>query len=179
MQYFIRSNKERTLASKRAQEEALSRLPPYELFIVLYIRSSPPTRDDFHWSYYFHKTSGGFEYQVMNLNNRWIPDHGRTGGVLKANFLCVLIQIASIPQAKRDLLDETIRSRDKDITSNPGVTCRVWLMTILQRLIELGIVQCNDYNALEQECIAIGNEFSAGAAANNQPRPVVRSRVCL
>ncbi|KAB8271637.1 hypothetical protein BDV30DRAFT_213315 [Aspergillus minisclerotigenes] len=71
-----------------------------------------------------------------------------------------------------------MRSHDGDINSIPGVTCRVWVMTIIQKLIQNGIVLCNDCNALERECMGFGNQYNAAAAKNDQPRPVVKSKLC-
>lgn len=172
--------RERATAIKKAQEEALTRLQLNTLYIVLYIRSDPPELNDFHWGYYFHENpQGGLKYHMRSLGGGWIPDHGKTGGVFKSNFLCVLIQIASVPQAKHSQLDQIMISRDGDVNSIPGVTCRVWLMAILQRLIQHEIVRCSSVDALIQECMSTGNQHSAAAAKNNQPRPVVRSRLCL
>ncbi|PYI23212.1 hypothetical protein BO99DRAFT_470967 [Aspergillus violaceofuscus CBS 115571] len=174
------SGKERALAIRKSQEEALSRLPLNTLFIVLWIRSDPPRPNDFHWGYYFHNTvQGGWKYHMKNMSGGWIPDHGATSGVFKSNFLCTLVEIASVPVAKQEQLHQIMRSRDGDVNSIPGISCRVWLMVILQSLIEAGIVRCNRPEALQQECMAFGNQFSAGAAKNNQPRPVVRSQVTL
>lgn len=44
-----------------------------------------------------------------------MPDHGPTGGVFKSNFLCVLIQVGTIPEAARNTLDQTMRSHDSDV----------------------------------------------------------------
>ncbi|PYH75179.1 uncharacterized protein BO88DRAFT_356220 [Aspergillus vadensis CBS 113365] len=174
------SARERALAIKKSQEDALSRLPLNTLFIVLYIRSDPPRLNDFHWGYYFHDTAqGGWKYHMRNLGSGWIPDHGQTGGVFKSNFLCTLVEIASVPVAKQEQLHQIMRSRDGDVNSIPGVTCRVWLMVILESLIQAGIVRCNNAEALQQECISFGNRYSADAAKNSQPRPVVRSQVSL
>lgn len=72
-----------------------------------------------------------------------------------------------------------MRSRDRDVSSIPGVTCSVWLVVILEVLIQAGVVHCSSVEALQQECMAFGNQYSAGAATNTQQRPVVRSRMCL
>ncbi|KAK2865485.1 hypothetical protein FQN49_003524 [Arthroderma sp. PD_2] len=171
--------RERALAIKKTQEEALNRLPLNSLYIVLWIRSDPPQANNFHWGYYFHThKAGGFKYHMKNLGGGWIADHGPTGGVFKSNFLCVLIQIGSIPQAKEAELDQVMKSHDGDVNSIPGVTCRIWVLAILQRLAQQGLVRYSSRDALEQECMRIGNQYSAGAARNNQPRPVVRSEVC-
>ena len=37
------------------------------------------------------------------------------------------------------------------------VTCRVWLMTILQHLTQHEVVRCSSVDALLQECMTIGN----------------------
>ncbi|KAE8404950.1 hypothetical protein BDV37DRAFT_100279 [Aspergillus pseudonomiae] len=175
----VTNARQRGLEIKKLQEEALAQLPLNTLYIVLYIRSDPPRANDFHWGYYFHQTtSGGSKYHMRNLGGGWIPDHGPTSGVFKSNFLCVLIQIANVPEPKHAILDQTMRSRDDDVNQIPGVTCRIWLMTILQRLIEEGLVRCDDHQKLQDECMMFGNQYSATAASNSQPRPVVRSKLC-
>ncbi|PGH34386.1 hypothetical protein GX50_02753 [[Emmonsia] crescens] len=171
--------RERALEIKRLQEEALSKLPIGSLYIVLYLRSDPPEPNNFHWGFYFHTIpSGGTKYHVKNLGIGWITDHGDTGGVFKSNFLCVVIHIATVPQARHAQVDQTMKSLDGNINSIPGISCRVWLLSILQKLIQNGIVRCSSYTELEQECFTIGNDHSSRAADNDQPRPVVRSRVC-
>ncbi|DAA77655.1 TPA_exp: Uncharacterized protein A8136_6201 [Trichophyton benhamiae CBS 112371] len=170
---------ERALAIKKLQEEALSRLPLDSLYIVLWIRADPPVSNDFHWGYYFHTAKlKGHKYHMKNMGHGWIADHGPTNGVFKSNFLCVLIQIASIPPEKKSLVDQIMRSRDGDVNSIPGMSCRVWVLTIAEKLSENGLVRYTSRDALEQECFRVGNQYSAAAAENTQPRPVVRSEVC-
>nr|KMM72953.1 hypothetical protein CPAG_09243 [Coccidioides posadasii RMSCC 3488] len=71
--------RERASIIKKAQEDALARLPLNTLFIVLYIRSDPPQSNDFHWGYYFHTSAqGGLKYHMRNLGGGWFPDHGPT-----------------------------------------------------------------------------------------------------
>ena len=60
----------------------------------------------------------------------------------------------------RNTLDELMRSHDADVNMIPGVTCRVWLMKILQKLIQNGIVRCSNPDALQQECMSFGNQFA-------------------
>ncbi|KAI1946970.1 hypothetical protein LOZ12_002527 [Ophidiomyces ophidiicola] len=173
-------NKQKALAVKKSQEEALARLPLNMLYIALYIRSDPPNANDFHWGYYLHRQpTGGTKYHIKNLGAGWITDHGPTGGVFKSNFLYVLVQIANVPQARHVQLDQIMRMHDNQVNSIPNVTCRVWVLTILQELIQHGIVRCSNILALQQECLEIGNQHRAAAAQNNQPRPVVCSSVCL
>ncbi|KAJ9400228.1 hypothetical protein DTO282F9_2998 [Paecilomyces variotii] len=172
--------RERALAIKKAQEEALAQLPVDTLYIILYIRSDPPQPNDFHWGYYFHTSPrGGVKHHIRNLGGGWIPDHVSTHGVFKSNFLCALVRIATVPKANHSRLDQIMKSRDGDVNAIPGVTCRVWVMTILQTLIQNGIIRCSNVDALQQECMEFGNEYSAGAAKNDQPRPVVESRLCV
>ncbi|KAJ0421186.1 hypothetical protein BJY00DRAFT_312372 [Aspergillus carlsbadensis] len=174
------SQRERGLLIKKAQEEALARLPIDTLFIVLYIRNDPPQLNDFHWGYYLHTSPrGGVKYHVRGIGSGWIPDHGeRGGGVFKSNFLCVHVEIANVPSAQHALLDQIMRSHDADVNSIPGITRRVRLLTILEELAGAGLVRCGDIGALQEECMAFGNWYSDGAARNEQPRPVVRLTLC-
>ncbi|KAJ5778484.1 hypothetical protein N7520_001730 [Penicillium odoratum] len=159
--------RERATIIKKQQEDALARLPLNSLFIVLWIRSDPPRQNDFHWGHYFHTSAmGGTKYHMRNLGGGWMPDHGPTGGVFKSNFLCVLVQVAIVPGTLYGQLDQTMRSHDGDVNSIPGVTCR-------------GFARYSNVEALLQECMGIGNQYRASAAINQQPRPVVRSRLCL
>ncbi|KKZ61004.1 hypothetical protein EMCG_04340 [[Emmonsia] crescens] len=171
--------RERALEIKRLQEEALSKLPIGSLYIVLYLRSDPHEPNNFHWGFYFHTAiEGGTKYHIKNFGIGWITDHGQTSGVFKSNFLCVLVHIATVPQEKHAQVHQTMKSLDSNINSIPGISCRVWLLSILQMLIQHGIVRSSSYTELEQECFTIGNQHSSRAADNDQPRPVVRSRVC-
>lgn len=173
------TTREKANLIKQLQDEALRNLSPNTLYIVLYLRSDPPEPNNFHWGFYFHgEHVGGWKYHMRNLGDGWIADHGTSSGVFKSTFLCVLIQIADIPSAKRDQLDQIMRSRDGDVNSIPGMSCRVWLLEILHQLAQQGLVRCSDCKALEQECFRIGNHHSYGASKNNQPRPVVKSELC-
>lgn len=55
----------------------------------------------------------------------------------------------------------------------PGVTCRVWLLEVLPRLIGQGFVYYDNPEALMAECLAVGNKSKFEASANVQPHPVV------
>lgn len=173
--------KEQAAINRKLQEEARENLPINSLYICLFIRTAPPQPNTFHWSYYFHTdTAGGTKYHIQNLMERgWIADHGRTGGVFKSNFLAVVIQVGDIQQNARDQLDQIMRSHDHDVNEIPGVSCRVWALAIMRKLIEAGLVRCDlGIEKFEQECMAIGNQHRHAAEANEQPRPVVRSTVC-
>jgi hypothetical protein len=84
-----------------------------------------------------------------------------TGGVFKSNFLCVLVQIASIPADEEQRLDQLMRTYDGNVNSIPGVACRVWLFRILEVLVQGGLVRCADLQALEAECMDCGNQHPA------------------
>ena len=164
---------------KGAQEQALKDLPQRKLYIVLWIRADPPLPNDFHWGFYYHiHEGGGIKYHITNVGNGWVADYGPTGGVFKSNFLCVLIQVATIPAERAAQLDQIMRAYDQNLNGIPNVTCRVWLFRILEILVQHGLVRCSSLQDLQAECMEYGNQHSEGAAFNNQPRPVTVSRVC-
>lgn len=73
-----------------------------------------------------------------------------------------------------------MRERDGDLNEIPAVTCRVWLLVVLERLIGMGVVRCEGgVQGVERECLGFGNEFMEEAAGNVQPRPVVRAGGCF
>ena len=77
----------------------------------------------------------------------------------------------------------------------PGINCRVWLFMVLRRLVERGLLRLGNHSdddaaddddeddkynkisksleALQVECMRIGNEHMHSAALNVQPRPVI------
>jgi hypothetical protein len=167
------------LRIKQLQENALKNLPRKKLYIVLYLRSDPPIHSDFHWGFYYHKEStGGTKYHVKNIGSGWVPDHGPTGGVFKSNFLCVVIEIATIPPNKEQLLDQLMKTYDHNLNDTQGITCRVWVMKILALLVQHGLAACSDLPGLQAECFNFGNQHMATAVSNDQPRPVVVSIKC-
>ncbi|EMF09345.1 uncharacterized protein SEPMUDRAFT_166072 [Sphaerulina musiva SO2202] len=174
------SSRERSARIRRLQDLALASLPVRGLFIVLWIRSDPPGPNDFHWGLYFHRsgTDGGTKYHITNLSRGWINDHGSTKGVFKSSFLCVLIQIATIPLQAVVQMDGIARSKDRELNQIPGLTCRVWVMQIIAILRANSLVKCGDINALQNEIFQIGNRYRFGAINNDQPRPVTRSQLC-
>ncbi|KAJ5373676.1 hypothetical protein N7517_005682 [Penicillium concentricum] len=165
---------------KKKQAESLAGLPPNTLHISLYTRSDPPLPTDFHWAFYLHKgissTAGGTKYHVRGIGGGWIVGHEATNGIFAENFLCVIIQIATIPPLAHERVDEIMRSYDESLNSIPGITCRVWILTVLRILVDEGFVHC-DIGELERDCLKFGNEHSTAASVNEQPRPVVQSRV--
>jgi hypothetical protein len=165
------------LQIKLAQQQAFANLPPNQLYIVLYIRKDPPVENDFHWAFYYHKDSIGKKYHAKNLGAGWITDHGETNGLFKSWLLCVVITIASIPEHKEQQLDRIMRTYDSSINSILGISCRVWIFEILKILVQQNLVRCNDLQALEVECKSFGNQHMHTAAANEQPRPTVVSKL--
>lgn len=167
------------LRTKQLQESAQSALPQRKLYILLYIRSDPPISNDFHWGFYYHKSAaGGTKYHMRNLGAGWIAEHGSNGGVFKSQLLCVLVEIGSIPSDKEGTLDQIMRSVDGSANTIPGLTCRVWVFTILPLLIQAGLLRCNDLAGLQQECFNYGNSEMTSAASNEQPRSVSISSRC-
>ena len=165
---------------KRWQEAALEALPQRKLYIGLWLRDINPEPNNFHWGFYHHINKlGGTKYHMTNVSRGWIAGHGTTGGVFKSIFLCVLIQIGSIPAVREEEFDRIMRSYDDTVNSIPGVTCRVWIFTILPHLIEAGLLHCEDLDALQKECFDFGNAQAMSAVDNKQPRPVMVSSTCF
>ncbi|KAI9759964.1 MAG: hypothetical protein M4579_001997 [Chaenotheca gracillima] len=171
--------RENALKIKQMQEEALSALPERKLYIALWIRDDPPQTSDFHWGFYHHLVDlDGTKYHLRNLGSGWITDHGESRGLFKSQLLCVVIEIGSIPEDKEKLLDQIMRTYDHSANDIPNVTCRVWIFITLQLLVQNGLLKCDDLEALQQECLDFGNHYMRSAASNDQPRPVVVSKLC-
>ncbi|KAF2796642.1 hypothetical protein K505DRAFT_335024 [Melanomma pulvis-pyrius CBS 109.77] len=152
------------------------------LYIMLFLRTSPHTTNNFHWGLYLHRNpqQGGTKYHIKNQGSGWIADHGPTSGVLKSFLLVGLLQIAAIPNNWEDHVDQQLRTYDSVLNDLSDMTCRVWIFLVLALLQKevngYKILKCTDLTALEADIMAWGNQNAASADANHQPRPVSISK---
>lgn len=162
-------------------------LKPNSLYILLFIRDSPPRPNDFHWALYLHRdpASGGTKYHIKSEGSGWIADHGDAVAVMKSFLLVGAFRIADVPEDSNEHVDRTVRTYDDRLnTAVPGITCRVWLLRVLELLrgVEGGdggrVLRCEDVGALEGEVMRWGNENASSADLNVQPRPVADSVLC-
>ncbi|OQE17338.1 hypothetical protein PENSTE_c021G09850 [Penicillium steckii] len=162
-------------------QQYLSRLTPYGLYIVLWANDRPPQKYRFHWGLYFHTSpTQGLKYHIVNDDeDAWKAAHGETRGVFKSLQLCALVHIATIQPDARDDVDHIIKSLDGELNEYPGITCRVWVMMIVQLLACRRFLYCPLADDLEYECMEIGNCCQIDVITGRQPRSVIKSQVCF
>ncbi|KAF2463838.1 uncharacterized protein BDR25DRAFT_347000 [Lindgomyces ingoldianus] len=152
------------------------------LFVILFLRTSPHTTNNFHWGLYLHRFGkrGGTKYHIKQQGAGWITDHGNTAGVFKSFLLVGLFQIATIRDGWEDYVDQQLRTYDSSLNNSPNITCRVWVLWVLALLQKevngYKLLKCADLSALEAEIMEWGNANAAAADANQQPRPVAVSK---
>ena len=165
-------------SQKKIQEAAAKVLPGEKLYISLFIRDDPPKPDDFHWSLYYHQQdTRGWKYHFGNEGGGWMLDVGPVGCVFKSSFLCVLIEIASIPMSMKSQLDQLITSRNVGSNETPGFNRIRGLFMIVDALRSTGMLRCESLEALEEECLALGNHHMLTCAKAEQPRSWVASKL--
>ncbi|KAG8526060.1 uncharacterized protein KY384_000822 [Bacidia gigantensis] len=173
--------KNRGAEIKAAQDAALASLPDRALYIIMHFRKQDDP-SNFHWGYYYHRKNAlGSKYHFQNPGpggQGWLPGHASTHGVFRSFALTAVIQIAHVPVSKEAQLDAVMRSYDESHTTIPNMSCRIWLLAVLKRLVEAGLVRCKSIDALEEECRTIGAHHFSSALKNEQPRPVVVSTTC-
>ncbi|CZT17627.1 uncharacterized protein RCC_03464 [Ramularia collo-cygni] len=172
--------KTRRDAVSELQKNAYGSLPVGGLFIALFVSADPHQSDAFHWGIYHHATSfKGTKYHITGSAGRWIAAHSDARNTFKSQSLSVLVQIGQIPQSATDQLDQIMKSHDHELNNLPGLTCRVWVFTVVEKLVAAGLLtMTGTTSTLEDECKAYGNQLSSGDAQKDQPRPVVRSAIC-
>lgn len=181
-----RAPNNRAAKIRQDQEQALKTLTRYRLYISLYIRGDPPKENDFHWSLYYHNCNpttgpGGTKYHITGGDPVWTAEHGRVGNLFKDFLLCVVVEIGTVPDHAEDKAEAIFKSFDPFVNDKkklPSVTCRTWLMMVVQELANANLVYCQDIRALERECMDAGNMYMASAAENRQPRPLIQARTC-
>jgi len=93
-----------------------------------------------------------------------MADYQDTYGVLRSNFLIGLIRIAAIPANRFDYTKSLIESTPLNI---PGITCRVWVLDAIQRLMDAELFRCLGIGLLESEA---GNFGLIEDPRNSNPR---------
>jgi hypothetical protein len=71
-----------------------------------------------------------------------------------------------------------IQHDDAKLNMLSGLTCRVWVLRVWERLREGRFMDFDSLEALEREAFEFGNTHLESADAAFQPRPLVDSRVC-
>lgn len=158
-------------------------LRPGSLYIGLWARTDTFGPDAFHWGLYHHfwnsqgqtRQTQGRKYHIRNYNNYWIQDFGTTASAMNSLLLVCFIRIADIP-ADQDANLLTLLSGLPFNT--PGITCRIWVFNAIEALIMHRFMRPTNLQALEQEAWTFGQAFFNATVNNQQPRPVVDSRLC-
>lgn len=162
-------------------------LEPGGIYVALFVRGEANT---FHYSLYHHHSSckdakgrivtDGMQFSVNQLGVGWITAHERTAGVMNLLFLVGLVKIGSCEDSAE--LERLVRVEDDMLNEIPGVTCRVYTMRAIQRLLEASILR-SIFNAtleeIEEELrhFALAHEEDANMAI--QPRPLHFSKLFI
>ncbi|KAK2809689.1 hypothetical protein FQN50_003533 [Emmonsiellopsis sp. PD_5] len=165
-----------------------SSLTPSSLYVALYLRTDPPTPNDFHWALYHHLSphTGGIKHHIRNEGSgHWIPDHSPTVNIMKELLLVGLLRIAQVPEEMgREGLERAVGMFDGGLNGGEvgmTMTCRVWVVKVLGVLRGEGLFGdvVVDLGELEREVKGWGNGQAMGASANVQPRPVGELGLCF
>jgi len=150
------------------------------LYIILFVRSPEYDPDNFHWVLYLHQgpVKGGMKYHIKGEGDGWVTDHAVTAGVFKSFLLVGLLHIANVPKGWEDRANSIITEDDNRLNSIPGNTCRVWLLSALERLRDAGVLHCSNLVALEREVKDWGNSHQISAIDAQTPRPCGVSNLC-
>lgn len=136
------------LPSKEGDENQKANKPtPLEdladnsLYILLFCRADPGP-DNFHWALYLHRNaqSGGTKYHITGSEGRWLVAHETTRSVTRQFLLVCLIRVASAAIEQQELADRIIRQEDDTVNQIPGITCRIYVRRICERLKAAGLM---------------------------------------
>lgn len=176
----MHERKEFRAALLAKQDEALSALPTGGLYISMFC-TLPPPDPTYHWGFYLHM--GGVNGRVYHIHGStgqgWHSAHKDTHNALRSLSLTCYVKIGQIPTHAFDRLHQIMQMYDQNLNGIAGISCRVWLFMIVRELIRDGLVRSNGSMAeLEAECRAFAGLYNSGAGAQQQPRPIVASRIC-
>ena len=153
------------------------------LYILLYIRSSPPAVDDFHWALYLHQdpSTGGTKYHIHNQGSGWVAGHSTVTDVTSQLLLVGAMHIADVPFGWENGVDDKLRKYDGEL-NEPRTTSKTWLFKVLELLKEeergFRVLRCKELVGLEREALDWGNRYAKETHANVQPRPIGASALC-
>ena len=167
-------------------------LTPGGLYIFLYLNSTTGQRQ-FHWALYHHYDhhdemkrnatvtyTKGYKYHIRNIGAGWIADHSSKSGIINSTFLIGSILIGNIDPSLSKQVTDIVTQYDETLNDIPGVTCRVWLETVLQNLIDGNILKLGGTIAqLGEEIMQIGDENEGDALIGILPRPTWTSSLAV
>lgn len=156
-------------------KEMTSLFQENSLYIGLYVRDTEP--GTYHWSLYMHHSgSSGKKYHIRNIGSGWMGEFEIIKGALKEMLLIGYLRIAAISDDNSlSQADQIIESTRYDVE---GVTCRIWLLDAVKKMIDARIVRCGSLEGLEEEAKAFGAANFSGAGLKASSPAVVDSKVC-
>lgn len=158
--------------------KAVMQLEADTLYVLLYMRGEDAS-NGFHWALYLHLDSdsdtgrrqGGLKYHIRDVGQGWMTDHVSTLGVHNELFLIGAVGIARVPKTRREDLDRLVKQDDAELLTIPVLTCRTWVLRVLDRLHDAGLVQ-ESSEEVEKRAKAFAVEHFGSALLAQQPRPV-------
>jgi len=160
------------------KERPLTDLQRNSIYISLKLRDGSP--NNFHWALYVHKNAqeGGIKYHITGSAGKWYTAHLSTFEALKEMLSIGVLRIGSYETDRLEFIDGLARKEDHRINAIEGITCRVWVGRVCERLKEEEILDFESWDQLEMEIMEFGNENIESCSLGQQPRPMTYSRVC-
>ena len=103
-----------------------------------------------------------------------------TAGVFKSRALIGLVRVAMIPGEHKEKIKQLIKEDDKTLDEIEGIDCRVWVLRVLGRLRDVGLLKCGDATiaAIEEEITVWANLNKDGTYSDDQLPPLKDSHFC-
>lgn len=140
------------------------------LHVLLFLRQD---RGSYHWAlYHNHSSRRGWTYEIRNVGSDglWMADHVSTWSVHKRLFLVGAYTVGPVAADRHETVHRIASSMDDELNVIPGLTCRVWLLRVLELLDTAGVVAVP--SDIEDKVKAFGEANWDSASSAVKPRPI-------
>lgn len=159
----------------------------FNLYISLFLTGYGREAGKFHWGFFVSPPDvpliwgvGGQKYHIQGLQNGWIADHGQVRNAFASIALVGFIRIGVIAATNYPMLPPLLQADDSQLNelAATGLTCRVWVLRALERLLSHGLIRAPSVRAIEIEATQFGETQRLGVLGGTLKPRVVDSTIC-
>lgn len=152
-------------------EDRLFNLQPDSLYILLYYHPKPDIK--YHWGFYDHMDAdhGGWKFDIINPGGVWRLAFPYSDGQPHKNILDpdpkeplgVMLRAGRVAPNNRERVHRIIRAEDDRLNElnaelTGGLSCKVYVKRVCERLKEAHILEYGDWTDLEREVLQTGDD---------------------
>lgn len=149
-------------------------LEPESIYLVAHIKAGTAGTDLLDWEVYFHHSfkvdARGMMYRIYQAGEMFFTNHAPSNGPEESPTLIYLLRIGLAKADQAAGIDHAIKLYEEVFNAKSGNL--LWILGVLQRLIDSRYILAPHANAVLQEAVIFGRTKWGQAKADVRPRVV-------